>query len=126
VIQLGGEFTPARLPQAFTAYSGAGPEPLRSSGATRAAPQGAYGGGTDNQAKRPPDQQACIDRAAAKAGGTALVPAFFIDTLYQGKPARVLVATVPSAPNQARYFVFPGGDCSVPPVAQGQGSATPR
>jgi hypothetical protein len=29
-------------------------------------------------------------------------------------------------PNQARYFVFPGGDCSVPPVAQGLGSATPR
>ena len=82
--------------------------------------------GTDNQTRRPPDQQACIDRAAAQAGGAPLEPSFFIDTLYQGKPARVLVATVASAPGQARYFVFPAGDCSVPPVAQGQGSATPR
>ena len=54
------------------------------------------------------------------------MPYVFLDTQYQGKPARVLVATVPSVPNQARYFVFPGGDCSIPPVAQGLGSATPR
>jgi len=125
VIQLAGEFSPARLPEALVAESG-GSQPLSGSGATRAAPQSADGGRTDNQAKRPPDQQACVDRAAAQAGGTALVPSFFVDTLYQGKPARVLVATVAGAPSQARYFVFPGGDCSVPPVAQGQGNARPR
>jgi hypothetical protein len=126
VVMMTGEFSPERLPEAFTADSGAGPGPLSNSGATRAAPQGAYGERTDNQAKLAPDQQACVDRAVAKAGGTSLVPSFFVETLYQGKPARVLVATVPSVPNQARYFVFPGGDCSIPPVAQGLGSATPR
>jgi hypothetical protein len=128
VVMMTGEFSPARLPEAFSAPSGGGLGPLSSSGATRAAPQqGGYGERTDAQAKRPPDQQACIDRASAQVGGTTtLVPAFFVDTLYQGKPARVLVATVPSVPNQARYFVFPGGDCSIPPVAQGLGSTTPR
>jgi hypothetical protein len=127
VVMMAGEFSPERLPEAFTAAdSGAGPGPLSNSGATRAAPQGASGGRSDNQAKLTPDQQACVDRAVAKAGGTALRPSFFVETLYQGKPARVLVATVPSVPNQVRYFVFPGGDCSIPPVAQGLGSATPR
>jgi hypothetical protein len=128
VVMMTGEFSPARLPEAFSAPSGGGLGPLSSSGATRAAPQqGGYGERTDAQAKRPPDQQACIDRASAQVGGTTtLVPAFFVDTLYQGKPARVLVATVAGAPGQARYFVFPPGDCSGPPVAQGQGSATSR
>jgi Putative zinc-finger len=127
VVMMAGEFSPDRLPQAFAAYSDASQEPLSSSGVTRAAPQaGTYGERTDGQAKLTPDQQACVDRAVAKAGGTALRPSFFVETLYQGKPARVLVATVPSVPNQARYFVFPGGDCSIPPVAQGLGSATPR
>jgi Putative zinc-finger len=126
VVMMAGEFSPKRLPEAFTADRGAGPGPLSNSGATRAAPQGATGERTDNQAKLTPDQQACVDRAVARAGGTDLRPSFFVETLYQGKPARVLVATVPSVPNQARYFVFPGGDCSVPPVAQGLGSATPR
>jgi anti-sigma factor RsiW len=127
VVIMAGEFSPDRLPQAFAAYNGAGQGPLGSSGGTRAAPQaGTYGERTDGQVKVTPDQQACVDRAVAKAGGTALRPSFFVETLYQGKPARVLVATVPSVPNQARYFVFPGGDCSVPPVAQGLGSATPR
>lgn len=126
VVMMAGEFSPQRLPEAFTADGGAGKGPLSNSGATRAAPQGVYGERTDNQAKLPPEQQACIDRARATAGATALVPYVFLDTQYQGKPARVLVATVPSVPNQARYFVFPGGDCSIPPVAQGLGSATPR
>jgi Putative zinc-finger len=127
VIMQAGEFSPGRLPEAFAAQGAAGHQPLSTSGATRAAPQqGAYSDRTDIQTKRSPGQQACIDRATAQAGGAPLEPSFFIDTLYQGKPARVLVATVPSVPNQARYFVFPGGDCSVPPVAQGLGSATPR
>jgi hypothetical protein len=128
VIRLSGEFSPDRLPEAFVADSSVrGSQPLSSSGATRAAPQqGTYGERTDNQTKRPADQQACVDRAAAQAGGATLEPSFFVDTLYQGKPARVLVATVAGAPGQARYFVFPPGDCSGPPVAQGQGSATSR
>jgi hypothetical protein len=125
VVTQAGEFSPGRLALAFAASSSAGHQPLGSAGATRVAPEGASGG-TDNQTKRPAGQQACIDQAAAQAGGVSLEPSFFIDTLYQGKAARVLVATVASAPGQARYFVFPGGDCSVPPVAQGQGSATPR
>jgi Putative zinc-finger len=125
VITQAGEFSPGRLPEALAAKDAAGHPPLSSSGATRAAPQqGGYSDRTDKQTKRPPDQQACIDRAAAQAGGAPLEPSFFIDTVYQGKPARVLVATVASAPGQARYFVFPARDCSVPPVAQG--SATPR
>jgi hypothetical protein len=120
VIRLAGEFSPARLPQALVLQSsGGGPRPLNSSGSSRAAPQESARGAADSQAKRPSDQQACVDQAAAKAGSTALVPAFFVDTRYQGKQASVLVATVAGAPNQARYFVFPAGDCSVPPVAQG-------
>jgi hypothetical protein len=126
VVMMTGEFSPARLPEAFSAPRGAGPGPLSNSSATGAAPQGPYGGRTENQAKLLPEQQACVDRARATAGATALVPSFFVETLYQGKSARVLVATVPSVPNQARYFVFPGGDCSIPPVAQGLGSTTPR
>jgi hypothetical protein len=127
VIRLSGEFSPDRLPEALAAGAVGGSQPLSSSGATRLAPQqGTYGERTDNQTKRPADQQACVDRAAAQAGGATLEPSFFIDTLYQGKPARVLVATDAGAPGQARYFVFPPGDCSGPPLAQGQGSATSR
>jgi hypothetical protein len=129
VIRLSGEFSPDRLPEALAAAGavGGGSQPLSSSGATRLAPQqGTYGERTDNQTKRPADQQACVDRAAAQAGGATLEPSFFVDTLYQGKPARVLVVTVAGTPGQVRYFVFPPGDCSGPPVAQGQGSATSR
>jgi hypothetical protein len=122
VFRLAGVFSPDRLREAADSSRAAGFGPLsRSSGGAQPAPQGAADkSGTTGQI--PPDQQACVDQATAQAGATQLTPAFFVETIYQGRSARVLVATVTSSPGQARYFVFPAGNCSAAPVAQGQAS----
>jgi hypothetical protein len=62
------------------------------------------------------DQQACLAQVHAKAPGDAR-PAFFVDTVYRGRPATVLVTRRADAPDQAELWAFPRGDCSVAPFA---------
>ncbi|HZD71725.1 MAG TPA: hypothetical protein VFA45_23280, partial [Actinomycetes bacterium] len=62
------------------------------------------------------DQQACLTQARAVSSGD-LLPAFFVDTVYQGRPATVLVARRAGASDQAELLAFPRGDCSAPPFA---------
>ncbi len=134
VVQLPGEFSPSRLQQAVDANSLARqalsappPKPLTpgAAGTTqRAGPT--YGVETDNAQRLQSDQRACINQALSQAGAGGLRPAFFVETRYRNRPARLLVASVPSAPGQVRYFVFPAGDCTAVPIDQGQATVSLR
>ena len=126
-VRLDGEFTPARLqetvdanPVARRALAAPPPRPL-TPGASSSAPQSGrtYGLESDG-AKAPGDQSACVDRVLHEAGATGLRPAFFVNTRYRDRPARLLVASVQGAPDQVRYFVFQDGNCASVPVDQGQ------
>jgi hypothetical protein len=64
-------------------------------------------------------QQACLAQVGAKTS-ERLHPAFFVETVYQGRPATVLVTRSPSAPDQAELWAFPRGDCSKAPFASEQ------
>jgi len=62
------------------------------------------------------DQQACLDRARA-VRSEDLRPAFFVETVYQGRLATVLVTRRAGTPGQAQLWAFPRGDCSKAPFA---------
>jgi anti-sigma factor RsiW len=129
VVQLPGEFSPARLQQAVDA------NPAARQALAASPPRAAAQGGTstaapsertyslDSDGRRLEGVQGtCVDKALRQAGAAGLRPAFFVDTTYQNRPALLLVASVPDAPGQVRYFVFPGGNCAVVPADQGTAS----
>lgn len=64
-------------------------------------------------------QQACLAQVGAKTS-EQLYPVFFVETVYQGRPATVLVTRSASAPDQAELWAFPRGDCSKAPFASEQ------
>jgi len=118
-VRLSGEFTPARLQEAIDVNPAARRALLAPT--TRAAAPGApssatqsgrtYGAESDS-AGRKAAQDACVDQVLREAGATGLQPAFFVDTLFHNRPARLLVASVPGVPGQARFFIFQDGNCA--------------
>jgi len=70
-------------------------------------------------------QGVCVANARNQAGNQGLRPAFFVDTVYQGRPATVLVTVRPGAGGQADLWAFPRGNCSSPPFAQEPVKVTP-
>ena len=65
------------------------------------------------------DLRSCLPAAAAAADPATrpLVPAFFIEGTYQGRPATVLVTTSNGDPGRVDLWVFPLDNCSSPPLA---------
>ncbi len=61
-------------------------------------------------------QQACLAQVRTKTS-EKLYPAFFVETVYQGRQATVLVTRSAGAPDQAKLWAFPRGDCSKAPFA---------
>ncbi|HEX8862797.1 MAG TPA: hypothetical protein VGC06_27645 [Actinomycetes bacterium] len=70
-------------------------------------------------------QGVCVANARNQAGDQGLRPAFFVDTVYQGRPATVLVTVRPAARGQADLWAFPRGNCSSPPFAHELVKITP-
>jgi hypothetical protein len=62
------------------------------------------------------DQQACLAQVRARASGDVR-PAFFVDTVYRGRAATVLVTRRGDPPDQAELWAFPRGNCAVAPFA---------
>ena len=65
------------------------------------------------------DLQPCLPAAAAAADPATrpLVPAFYIEGTYQGRPATVLVTTSNGDPGRVDLWVFPRDNCSPRPLA---------
>jgi hypothetical protein len=93
-----------------TAPEAASPDAFAGPGTTAAAEAKARG------AAGAVDQQACVAAATARAGRT-LRPAFLVQTGYRGRPATVLVTAAAGDQARVELWVFPRGDCSVPPLA---------
>lgn len=132
-VRLDGEFSPARLQEAVDSNRAAhqaltaAPPKAAVPGAASTAPQSERTYGLESDGRQfQDDQRACIDQALHQAGAAGLRPAFFVDTRYHNQPARLLVASVPDAPGQVRYFVFPGRNCAAVPVDQGQTTVSLR
>lgn len=135
-VRLTGEFSPARLQEVVDANRVALQALKASAGGF------APGGGASTSARQPSpsakpsdaeadggrlqrDQGACVSQALRQAGAAGLRPAFFVDTRYRNRSARLLVASVPGAPDQVRYFVFQGDNCAAV-LDQGQTTLTLR
>ena len=124
---------------AYRAASGgrsqtAGPEsvnPGLSGGGSAGDQSNAPASGGASKAGNAPNAQAalqkdvCVAAARNQASNQGLRPAFFVDTVYQGRPATVLVTVRPGAPAQADLWAFPRGNCSSPPFAHELVSVTP-
>jgi hypothetical protein len=99
------------------------------SGATAKGNPGGSGGSADSNANlQPPpglQQDVCVARARNRAGNQELRPAFFVDTVYRGRPATILITVRPSAPDRADLWAFPRGDCSTQPFAHERVTVTP-
>lgn len=139
-VRLAGEFSPARLQEAVDAdpslrqalegthpRAAASPSAAAGGSAAPSSTSSASAEGGDLQLQREqPSQGACVQQALRRAGAAGLRPAFFVDTSYRSRPARLLVATVPGAPDQVRYFVFRDADCAALPVAEGRTTVSLR
>jgi hypothetical protein len=115
----------------------AGPESVNpqlggggSAGDQSTAPSASASGGAPKAGNAPNapaglQKDACVAAARNQASNQGLRPAFFVDTVYQGRPATVLVTVRPGAPAQADLWAFPRGNCSSPPFAHELVSVTP-
>ena len=119
-VRLSGEFTPARLqetvdvnPAARRALLAPPPKAAAPGAPSSATQSGRTYGAESESAGRKAAQDACVDQVLRTTGATGLRPAFFVDTTYRNRPARLLVASVPGVPGQVRYFVFQDGNCAV-------------
>jgi hypothetical protein len=139
------ESTLAGDPQARAAYQRAAGARAESSGPRAVGPQLSGGGeaksttsagpaadnagrGASSQAAPGPaglQQGVCVANARKQAGNQGLRPAFFVDTVYQGRPATVLVTVRPGAGSQADLWAFPRSNCSSPPFAHEPVKVTP-
>jgi hypothetical protein len=65
------------------------------------------------------DLEPCLPAAAvaAEPASRPLVPAFYIEGTYRGRPATVLVTTSNGEPGRVDLWVFPRNNCSSPPLA---------
>jgi hypothetical protein len=61
----------------------------------------------------------CLTAAAAAADPATLplIPAFYVEGAYQGRPATILVTTSGGQPGHVDLWAFPRDDCSSPPLA---------
>jgi len=93
--------------------------------ATTRAP-GQFQGDSSRSAGNPPaaqggrvPQASCLAAATAAAAPatTPLVPAFYVEGTYGGRPATVLVTTSSGQPGRVDLWMFPRGDCSTAPLA---------
>jgi Putative zinc-finger len=129
-------------PQARSAYQRAAGARLESrdlrsdsrqiGGGGAAAKSTTSGGSSGDTAAGPPanppaglQQSVCVATARDQAGDQGLRPAFFVDTVYRGRPASVLVTVRPDASDQADLWAFPRGNCSSPPFAHDPVKVTP-
>ncbi|HZD00233.1 MAG TPA: hypothetical protein VFA46_08545 [Actinomycetes bacterium] len=108
---------------ARAAVAGAAASPSSGAAAAgRPSPKAAPGGTQPSErafskdAPRGGDQQACIARVRAQTS-EQLRPAFLVQTIYQGRPATVLVTRSADAPGEAELWAFSRGDCSSAPFA---------
>jgi len=100
----------------------------KSSTSAGSAGDSAAAGGASRPAAPGPaglQQGVCVANARNQAGNQGLRPAFFVDTVYQGRPATVLVTVRPGAAGQADLWAFPRGNCSSPPFAHEPVKVTP-
>jgi anti-sigma factor RsiW len=139
-VRLAGEFSPARLQEAVDAnpslrqaLEGTHPRAAASPGAASGSspapsstPSASATGGDLRLQSEQPSQGACVQQALRQAGAAGLRPAFFVDTSFRSRPARLLVATATGAPDQVRYFVFRDADCAALPVAEGRTTVSLR
>ena len=101
------------------------PPPPTPRPAPQPAPTQAEGGGTAYRSSAPTPQagtadlQPCLPAAAAAADPATrpLVPAFYLEGTYKGRPATVLVTTSNGHPGRVDLWVFPRDNCSPPPLA---------
>jgi hypothetical protein len=80
---------------------------------------------TGAQAPAGLQQLTCLASARNQAGDQGLRPAFFVNTVYRGRPATVLVTVRPGAPDQADLWAFPRDDCSAAPFAHDRATVIP-
>jgi hypothetical protein len=88
------------------------------SGPSTASPQSDLGSSRAESA--PPGtlrQSACLARVRDQPGAGSARPAFFVNTVYRGRPATVLVTVEANAPDRAELWAFPRDDCSTAPFA---------
>lgn len=95
------------------------------SGDTTARSGGASGTTARSQALAGSQQVTCVANARNQAGDQGLQPAFFVNTVYRGRPATVLVTVRPGAPDQAELWAFPRDNCSAPPFAHDRVTVSP-
>jgi hypothetical protein len=108
------------------AYAHAGAVALRA-GSGAGPPSGSAASGSAMSGKDAGsgvDQQACLAQVAAQAS-EAILPAFLVQTVYQGRPATVLVTRSAAAPGRAELWAFPRGDCAHAPFAHERVSVPP-
>lgn len=106
-------------PVAPQADSGGG-----SSGGTKGS-SGAAGSTAAPQALTGVQQGTCVASARNQAGDQGLRPAFFVNTVYRGRPATVLVTVRSGAPDHADLWAFPRDNCSAPPFAHDPVTVSP-
>ncbi len=81
--------------------------------------------GTERVAPAGLQERACVTAAQEQAGTEPLRPAFFVNAVYSGRPATVLVTVRARAPAQAELWAFPRNDCSLPPFAHKRVAVSP-
>jgi len=81
--------------------------------------------GTERVAPAGLQERACVTAAQEQAGTEPLRPAFFVNAVYSGRPATVLVTVRARAPAQAELWAFPRNDCSLPPFAHERVAVSP-
>jgi hypothetical protein len=109
-----GPSTDSGAAHGFEASPNAGTGSSSQSG--RSAGGGAAAG---KAAASPAGQQACLAQVRAKTSAEVR-PAFFVDTVYRGRAATVLVTRRADAPDRAELWAFPRGDCQAAPFATEQ------
>lgn len=97
------------------------PQPNSRSGAGGAA----KGSGGAAESATGLQQLTCVASVQDQAGDQGLRPAFFVNTVYRGQAATVLVTVRPGAPGQADLWVFPRDNCSASPVAHQRVTVSP-
>jgi hypothetical protein len=134
VLHIPGELTAARI-RAELAADGRAKAALDSAATpgAQAAPRASQGAGSaalppaqgDRNSPTAPAPQAgaatlgpCVMAAAAAADPAIapLRPAFFVQGTWQGREATILVTTSAGQPGRVDLWVFPGDNCSAPPL----------
>jgi hypothetical protein len=101
------------------------PQLKSDSGDDAAGPSGGSEATAGAQALAGSQKVACVMSAQSSAGDQSLRPAFFVDTVYRGRPATVLVMVRPGAPDRAELWAFPRDNCSAPPFAHDRVTVSP-